>query len=77
MPDGLDLDRAAALPISSGTVDRCLFAAGELAAGEAVLIRASAVGVAAIQLAHRAGARVLETASNADRCWTTCSKSNA
>lgn len=69
VPDGLDFDRAAALPISFGTADRCLFAAGGLAAGETVLVQAGAggVGVAAIQLAHRAGARVLATVSGADR----------
>ena len=49
--------------------DDCLFEFGHLQAGETVLIQAGAggVGVAAIQLAKRAGATVIATASNLDR----------
>lgn len=69
IPDGLDLARAAALPISFGTAHHCLFARGALEAGETVLIQAGAggVGIAAIQLARRAGARVIAISSGADR----------
>jgi NADPH2:quinone reductase len=52
-----------------GTADDCLFEFGRLQAGETALIHAggSGVGIAAIQLASRAGARVLATASSDDK----------
>jgi NADPH2:quinone reductase len=52
-----------------GTADGCLFQFGHLSKGETVLIHAGAggVGIAAIQLAKRAGARVLATASSDER----------
>ena len=57
------------MPIAFGTADDCLFEFGHLTAGETVLIQAGAggVGLAAIQLAKRAGATVLATASSDDR----------
>ena len=66
VPDGLDLQQAACVPVPWGTADDCLFEFGHLKAGETVLIQAGAggVGLAAIQLAKRAGARVLATASS-------------
>ena len=66
MPDGLDIVQAACVPIAFGTADECLFEFGHLQAGETVLVQAGAggVGVAAIQLAKRAGATVLATASS-------------
>jgi NADPH2:quinone reductase len=66
VPDALDLRRAACVPIPFGTADDCLFEFGHLQAGEAVLVHAGAggVGLAAIQLAKRAGATVLATASS-------------
>lgn len=69
VPDGADLVRAACVPIPFGTAHDCLFEFGRLAEGETVLIQAGAggVGVAAIQLAKRAGARVLATASSLER----------
>ncbi|RWR05619.1 quinone oxidoreductase family protein [Paenirhodobacter populi] len=69
VPEGLDMSAAAALPISFGTAHHCLFARGGLARGETVLIQAGAggVGLAAIQLAHQAGARVLATVSGVAR----------
>ncbi len=69
VPDGLDMAKAAAVPISFGTADECLFEFGGLAAGETVLIQAAAsgLGVAAIQLAKRGGARVIATASSDGR----------
>jgi NADPH2:quinone reductase len=65
VPDDLDLERAACVPIAVATADDCLFEFGHLRAGETVLIHAGAggVGMAAIQLAKRAGATVLSTAS--------------
>ena len=69
IPDGLDLERAACVPIPVGTADDCLFEFGHLEAGETVLVHAGAggVGMAAIQLAKRAGATVLATASSDER----------
>lgn len=69
IPDGLDVRQAAVVPVPFGTADECLFEFGRLKAGETVLIQAGAsgVGVAAIQLAKRAGARVLATASSDER----------
>lgn len=65
VPEGLDVVTAACVPIAFGTADDCLFEFGGLAAGESVLIQAGAggVGLAAVQLAKRAGATVLATAS--------------
>ncbi len=61
VPEGLSLQEAACVPIAFGTADDCLFEFGHLKAGETVLIQAGAggVGLAAIQLAKRAGATVL------------------
>ena len=59
VPDALDIGKAAAIPVAVGTAHECLFGAGNLKAGETVLIHAgaSALGVAAIQFAKQAGAR--------------------
>jgi len=66
LPDGLDLKHGACVPIPFGTADDCLFEFGRLRRGENALIHAGAggVGIAAIQLAKRAGATVLATASS-------------
>ena len=69
VPRGMDLTAAAALPEAFLTAYRALFMEGGLEAGESVLIRAatSGVGLAAIQLAAFAGARVLAGSRRADR----------
>lgn len=69
IPPGLDAARAACVPVAFGTAQECLFTAGRLEAGQTVLIHAGAggVGMAAIQLAKRAGATVISTASDDDR----------
>jgi NADPH2:quinone reductase len=69
VPAGADLVSVACVPIAFGTAHDCLFEFGHLVAGETVLIQAGAggVGVAAIQLAARAGATVLATASSDER----------
>jgi NADPH2:quinone reductase len=69
IPPGLSTDEAACVPVPFGTADDCLFEFGRLQAGETVLIHAGAsgVGIAAIQLASHAGARVLATASSDER----------
>ena len=67
--DGADIVAAACVPVAFGTADDCLFEFGHLQAGETVLVQAGAggVGLAAIQLAKRAGATVLATASSDER----------
>ena len=69
VPAGFDVKLASVMPVAFGTADDCLFEFGHLRAGETVLVQAGAsgVGVAAIQLAKRAGATVLATASSDDR----------
>ncbi|MCP4750194.1 MAG: zinc-binding alcohol dehydrogenase family protein [Proteobacteria bacterium] len=66
LPDGISFEEAACVPVTFGTADDCLFEFGRLQNGETVLIQAGAggVGTAAIQMAKRAGARVLATASS-------------
>src|SRR5262249_42970228 len=69
IPDGLDTKIAACIPIAFGTADVCLFEFGHLKQGETVLIQGGAggVGVAAIQLAKRAGATTVATASSDEK----------
>lgn len=69
IPDTLAFDTAACLPIEAGTAHDALFEFGHFAAGETVLILGGAggVGLAAVQLAARAGATVLATAGDLDR----------
>jgi NADPH:quinone reductase len=69
IPDGLSTEEAACVPVAFGTADDCLFEFGRLQPREIALIHAGAsgVGLAAIQLASRAGARVLATASSDER----------
>lgn len=61
LASGTDLKQAAAVPISYTTAAIALFDIGGLRSGETVLIHAAAggTGVAATQLAHNAGARVI------------------
>jgi NADPH2:quinone reductase len=69
IPDGADMVACACVPVAFGTADDCLFEFGRLQKGETVLIQAGAggVGMAAIQLAKRAGATVIATASSLAR----------
>lgn len=69
VPEGADLVAIACVPIAFGTAHDCLFEFGRLQPGEIVLVQAAAggVGVAAVQLAKRAGATVLGTASSLER----------
>jgi NADPH2:quinone reductase len=69
VPDGLAITEAAAVPIAFGTAHDCLFEFGRLQPGETALIHAGAsgVGIAVIQMAKQAGARVLATASSDER----------
>ena len=69
IPDDVTTEEAACVPVPFGTADDCLFEFGRLQPGETALIHAGAsgVGIAAIQLAKRAGATVLATASSNPR----------
>jgi NADPH2:quinone reductase len=69
VPDGCSLEHAACVPVSWGTAHDCLFEFGRLEAGETVLVQAgtSGVGIACVQLAKRAGARVLATSSSDEK----------
>jgi NADPH2:quinone reductase len=69
IPEGLDPAKAACMPVAFGTAQECLFTAGHLEAGQTVLVHAGAggVGMAAIQLAKQAGAKVLSTASSDEK----------
>ena len=70
IPDGMDIQKAAAIPVPFGTAHDCLFEFGRMQKGEVVLVQAGAsgVGVAAIQLAKQGGASlVLATASSDER----------
>ena len=70
IPDGLDFERAAAIPEAFLTAREALFVAGNLHGAESVLIHAAAggVGSAAVQLARVHGARVFATAGGAAKC---------
>ena len=69
VPDGADLLQVACVPVAVGTADDCLFEFGRLQAGQAVLVHAASggLGLAAVQLAERAGATVLATAGSDDK----------
>jgi NADPH2:quinone reductase len=67
IPKGMDVKQAAVIPVPFGTAHDCLFEFGRMKKGEIVLVQAAAsgVGVAAVQLAARAGAAmVIGTASS-------------
>jgi len=65
LPDRLSFEQGAAVPVNYATAWTALLGYGSLRAGERVLINAAAggVGIAATQIARRAGAEVWGTAS--------------
>ena len=69
IPDNVSFEEAACVPVTFGTANDCLFEFGHLKAGETVLVQAGAsgVGIASVQLAKNAGAKVLTTASSYER----------
>lgn len=69
IPERLSFEEAAAIPEAFLTAWDALFPGCGLVAGETVLVHAcgSGVGTAAVQLAARAGARVLGTAGSAEK----------
>lgn len=70
-PVSLDDNAAASVPVVAVTAWQALFEHGKLAAGQTVIIHggAGSVGAYAVQLAHRAGVRVVATASAADLAY--------
>lgn len=69
VPAGLDFVQAAALPETVFTVYANVFVHGALKAGETLLVHGatSGIGVAAIQMAKAAGARVVATSRGAEK----------
>src|SRR5699024_5565847 len=69
LPAGLDPVQAAALPETTFTVYANVFEHGRLQAGETLLVHGatSGIGVAAIQMAKAAGARVIATGRGAEK----------
>ncbi len=65
LPDRLSFEQGAAIPVNYGTAWAALIGFGSLAPGERVLVHSAGggVGIAAIQIAKRAGAQVIGTAS--------------
>ncbi|HEY7820499.1 MAG TPA: type I polyketide synthase, partial [Vicinamibacteria bacterium] len=68
-PRGIGFEAAATLPIAFLTAQYALHHVGRIAPGETVLIHSATggVGLAAIQLAQRAGARVFATAGTEEK----------
>lgn len=69
VPEGLDMVKAAAVPVPFATAHYALFDVAQLRAEETVLIQGAAgsVGLAAVQLAARRGAKVLAVQAGAER----------
>jgi NADPH:quinone reductase-like Zn-dependent oxidoreductase len=68
-PAGLSFEQAAAIPVAGLTAWQALFDKGGLESGQTVVITGAAGGVGhlAVQLAKRAGARVVGTGSSRNR----------
>ena len=69
LPDGMTFEEGASIPLVFLTAWHMLVTRGALRPGEDVLIQAagSGVGIAAIQIAKLIGARVIATASTAEK----------
>lgn len=70
VPEGMGFTAAAAIPEVFLTVHLCVFMLAGFGAGQTLLVQGggSGIGTAAIQLAKRAGGRVIATAGSADKC---------
>ncbi len=70
IPDRLSFEEAAAVPLTALTAWRLLMTRGRLRAAEDVFIwsAGAGVGVACLQYARLAGARVIATASSDEKC---------
>jgi NADPH2:quinone reductase len=70
LPEGLDFDRAAAIPLQGLTAYHCIKTSGALKDGESVLVHAAAggVGTLSVQMAKLLGAgTVIATASSEEK----------
>ncbi|MEY2633404.1 MAG: hypothetical protein RIR00_2058 [Pseudomonadota bacterium] len=69
LPEGVSFDQAAAALVAYGTAWFALYDRGRMRPGETVLVLGAAggVGLAAVQIAHRAGARVIAAASSPEK----------
>jgi alcohol dehydrogenase len=69
IPDGVDFNEAAALPIAYGTSHRMLFTRGKIQKGEKVLVLGASggVGVSCVQFAKMAGAEVFACTSSEEK----------
>lgn len=69
VPEGVRLEDAAALPVNYLTAWFCLHEMADLTRGERLLVQhgAGGVGVAAVQLARRAGAEIFATTSTDEK----------
>jgi NADPH2:quinone reductase len=70
LPEGLDFDQAAAIPLQGLTAYHCIKTSGALQEGESVLVHAAAggVGTLSVQMAKLLGAgTVIATASSAEK----------
>src|ERR687890_1132775 len=70
LPEGLDFDQAAAIPLQGLTAYHCIKTSGALKEGESVLVHAAAggVGTLAVQMAKLLGAgTVIATASSEEK----------
>jgi NADPH2:quinone reductase len=72
LPDGMDAAAAACIPVAFGTAYEALFVFGQLQSGQTVLVQGAAggVGLAGLQLARKAGARVIGTGSSHEQLDT-------
>ena len=70
-PSNLSFEEAASVPVASQTAWQGIFTHGHLEKGQTILIHggAGAVGAYAVQLASRAGATVIATASGGDEAY--------
>jgi len=68
LPDQISFEQGAALGVPYGTATWALFNRGHAQSGETLLVHGASggVGLAAVQLAHAAGMRVLGTAGSAE-----------
>ncbi|WP_123026778.1 quinone oxidoreductase family protein [Mycolicibacterium stellerae] len=69
LPDGADAAAAACVPVAFGTAYEALFEQANVTADSTVLVQGAGggVGLAAVQLAAKAGARVIGTASSREQ----------
>jgi NADPH2:quinone reductase len=69
LPDGIDMEHAAAFGVAYQTSYLALVDRAQLAAGETLLVHAAAggVGLAAVQIGRALGARVIAGASDAEK----------